>query len=362
VKTLTSARTARLTFGRIISTKGLAVFTRQLATLVRAGLPLLRALEVLARQEKSAAFQAVLCSLGETIRSGGSFSDGLRRHPKAFDRLYVNMVRAGEAGGVLALVLDRLASFTEKAGRIRARVLSALTYPAIIIAVAVMIVSALMVFVVPKFQGIFTGVLKGQPMPALTQAVITTSNFTRQHALVVLGVAGAAGVAFTLLRRTRPGARALDWLLLHVPPLGDLFRKVAVARFARTFGTLLASGVPILQTLIITRDTAGNRYVAEAIEVVHDRVKAGDGVARTLETTRVFPAMVTSMIEVGEETGALPEMLGRIADTYEEEVDNAVATLTTLIEPVMIVIMALVVGTIVIALFLPIIKIIQSLS
>lgn len=183
-----------------------------------------------------------------------------------------------------------------------------------------------------------------------------------QHLLTVVGLLFGLCVAFRLFRRTRPGARSIDWLLLHAPPWSDLFLKAAVARFARTFGTLLASGVPILTTLVIARDTAGNQHVADAINAVHDRVKAGDGIARTHEATRVFPIMVSSMIAVGEETGALPEMLGRVADAYEEEVDNAVATLTTLIEPIMIVLMALVVGTIVIALFLPIFKIIQSLS
>ncbi len=338
------------------------MFTRQLCTLLRAGVPLVRALEILGRQEKRPAFRAVLASLAAAVRSGGSFSDGLRAHPKVFDRLYVSMAKAGEAGGVLTLVLERLAVFTEKTARIKARVLSALIYPCIILAVAVAIVSALMIFVVPKFQGIFASVLKGQPLPPLTQAVIDCSNFIRYHAPAALGLLLALAGMIKLLRLSRPGARAIDWLLLHAPPLGDLFLKAAVARFTRTFGTLLASGVPMLPTLLITRDTTGNRCLAAAITVVHDRVKTGDGVARTMEATRVFPAMVTGMIEVGEETGALPEMLGRVADTYEEEVDQAVNTLTTLIEPVMIVFMAFMVGTIVIALFLPIIRIIQLLS
>jgi type IV pilus assembly protein PilC len=351
-----------VTIGRVISRKGLAVFTRQLCTLTRAGVPLVRALEILGRQEKNAAFRAVLTELVGAIRSGGSFSDGLRFHPKVFDRLYVSMVKAGEAGGVLTLVLERLATFTEKSARIKARVISALVYPSIIMTVAVTIVSALMVFVVPKFQGIFASVLKGQPLPRLTQAVIDCSDFVRYHVLAAIGLTVGCGLAISLVHRTRAGARMIDWLLLHAPPLGDLFLKAAVARFARTFGTLLASGVPMLQTLLITRDTTGNGCIAEAIGLVHDRVKTGDGVARTMEATRVFPAMVTGMIEVGEETGALPEMLGRVADTYEEEVDQAVNALTTLIEPVMIVLMAFMVGTIVIALFLPIIRIIQLLS
>ena len=355
-------RPSNLTLGRVISRKGLAVFTRQLCTLTRAGVPLVRALEILGRQEKNATFREVLAALATAIRSGGSFSEGLRSHPRVFDRLYVSMVKAGEAGGVLTLVLERLANFTEKSARIKARVTSALVYPSIIMMVAGAIVSALMVFVVPKFQGIFASVLKGQPLPPLTQTVIDCSNFIRYHAGMALGLIIGFVVAINLVGRTSVGARAIDWLLLHAPPLGDLFLKAAVARFARTFGTLLASGVPMLPTLLITRDTTGNRCIAAAIATVHDRVKTGDGVAATMEATRIFPAMVTGMIEVGEETGALPEMLGRVADTYEEEVDQTVNALTTLIEPVMIVLMAFMVGTIVIALFLPIIRIIQLLS
>jgi len=357
-----SARKRRRSFGRAINGKGLAVFTRQLAVLTKAGMPILRCLEVLARQEKRPKFKGVIEDVADTIRSGGNFSDGLAAHDKVFDRLYVNMVKAGEAGGVLQVVLERIAVFSEKAQKLTGKVKSAMIYPVIIVCVAMAIVSVLMVFVVPKFQDIFSGLLKGKPLPALTQGLMDVSNFVKDHYLLAIGGAVGAYFAFTLFGRTKVGRRVYDWLMIHMPVLGDLFLKGAIARFTRTFGTLLASGVPILQALIITRDTSGNVHVANAINVVHDRVKEGDNVAKPLESTHIFPGMVTSMIEVGEETGALPDMLTRIADTYDEEVDNAVAGLTSIIEPIMIVFMAVMVGTIVIALFLPLVSIIQQLS
>ncbi|MFA6288776.1 MAG: type II secretion system F family protein [Opitutaceae bacterium] len=351
-----------ITFGRVISTGGLAIFTRQLATLVNAGMPIMRSLETLGRQERNLAFKEIIETLVENIRSGGNFSDGLLQHPKVFDRLYVNMVKAGEAGGVLGTVLDRLAKFMEKAEKIKGKVKAAMTYPVIIVFVAVAIVSALMVFVVPQFEKIFQGLLKGQSMPALTLMVIGVSNFIKHNILVTIGILFAGGYAFKAWRRTQKGTLVVDWLLIKSPAIGPLFLKASIGRFTRTLGTLLASGVPILQALLITRDTSGNVHVANALNLVHDRVKEGDNVAKPLESTKVFPNMVTSMIEVGEETGALPEMLNRVADTYDEEVDNAVAGLTSIIEPIMIVFMAVVVGTIVIALFLPIIGIIKGMT
>ena len=354
-------RKRSMTIGRVINGKGLAVFTRQLATLVKAGMPILRSLEVLSRQEKRPAFKEVIESIADMIRSGGNFSDGLAANEKVFDRLYINMVKAGEAGGVLDTVLERLALFMEKAQRITGKVKAAMIYPVIIVLVASAIVSVLMVFVVPTFKNIFRDMLKGQPLPALTEGLLTVSNILKEHFVSTLIALVVALVAGRLFRKTRPGARIFDWLLLHLPILGDLFLKATIARFTRTFGTLLASGVPILQALLITRDTSGNVHIANAINVVHDRVKEGDNVAKPLESTHIFPGMVTSMIEVGEETGALPDMLARIADTYDEEVDTAVAGLTAIIEPVMIVFMAVVVGAIVIALFLPMVSIIQHL-
>jgi type IV pilus assembly protein PilC len=344
-------------FGKIISNGGLAVFTRQLSTLVNAGMPILRSLETLSRQEKNLRFRYVLDQVAESIKSGGTFSDGLLQHPKVFDRLYINMVKAGEAGGVLGTVLDRLAKFMEKAEKIKGKVKAAMTYPVIIAGVAVLIV-----FVIPKFQEIFDGLLKGTPLPLLTQGVIGVSNFMKNHIFATLGLVAGVFFGFKFASDTKAGKRILDYVQINIPAFGPLFLKAAVGRFTRTFGTLLSSGVPILQAIIITRDTSGNVHIAEALNKVHDRVKEGEGVGKPLEATKIFPTMVTSMVEVGEETGALPEMLTRIADTYDEEVDNAVTSITSIIEPIMIVFMAVVVGTIVIALFLPLVKIIQTLS
>lgn len=355
-------RKRSFTIGRPINDKGLAVFTRQLATLVNAGMPIMRSLEVLARQEKRAAFRQVIEECAETIRSGGNFSDGLSGNLKTFDRLYINMVKAGEAGGVMGKVLERLSVFLEKAVKIRGKIVAAMVYPAIISSVAGGIMAILMVWVVPKFQEVFFTMLKGKPLPWLTSVVVAIADAMRQNLLMVLACLAGASFLFWLFKRSKIGTKVLHWLLLRIPVVGDLFLKAAIARFTRTFGTLLASGVPILQALIITRDTSGNVHVADAINVVHDRVKEGDNVAKPLESTRIFPGMVTSMIEVGEETGALPDMLVRVADIYDEEVDNAVGALTSIIEPVMIVFMAVGVGVIVIAMFLPMIELIKSLS
>lgn len=360
----TSATRSRKPFvlGRVVSRKGLTVFTRQLATLTQAGLPLLRSLEVLSRQEKNPAFKWVIEQLAENIRSGNTLSEGLVSHPKVFDRLFVNMVRAGEAGGVLDVVLNRLAHFMEKAERVKGRIRAAMIYPIVIMIVTVCILGLLMTFVVPKFEDIYRDQLRGAPLPMLTQLVLDVANFVKDHFYAPFLIVALVILGYRLLKRTRTGSRVVDWLAIHVPKIGDLVLKAAVARFTRTFGTLLASGVPILQSLLITRDTSGNSLIVNAINYVHDRVKEGESVAIPLEQTKVFPGMVTSMIDVGEETGELNEMLNRIADTYEEEVDNSVSGLTSIIEPVMIVLLAVVVGTIVVALFLPIKDLIQRLQ
>lgn len=339
-----------------------AAFTRQLGTLLRAGMPLLRGLEVLARQEKNPALRRVIGALAEGIKSGVPLSEAMAPHHRVFDRLYVSMIRAGEAGGVLDTVLERLAHFQEKSLQLRGKVKAAMIYPLIVLGVAVAILAGLLVFVVPKFQQIFADLLKGAPLPPLTQAVLTVSDTVRNHALVVLAIVAGAAVVFHFFRQSGPGARWLGTLVIRQPLFGDLFLKAIIARFGRTLGTLLSSGVPILPALLITRDTCGNARVAGAIATVHDRVKEGAPVARPLEATAVFPPMVASMIEVGEHSGQLPEMLNKVADIYEDEVDNAVAGLSSLIEPILILFLALVVGTIVIALFLPIIRIVQLLT
>lgn len=345
-----------------VSTRQLAVFTRQLATLVRAGMPIMRSLEVLARQETHAGFRKVLLAIVDTIRSGSSFSDGLSGSPSTFDRLYVNMARAGEAAGVLDTVLERLAGHLEKSARIRGKFLAVLAYPAIISLIATLIMGGLMIGVVPIFQATFLTLLSGKPLPWLTQTVVDVAEGMRHHLPAFGG--GLASLALLLwrIRRSRIGADATDRLLLRLPILGDLFRKAAVARFTRTFGTLLASGVPILQALTITRNAIGNTQVARAIDAVHDRVREGADVAGPLGRTGIFPNMVLSMVEVGEETGRLPDMLARIAEIYDEEVDNAVAALMSLLEPLLIVLMALGVGIIVIAMFLPMMELIRGLG
>jgi type IV pilus assembly protein PilC len=338
------------------------VFTRQLAALVGAGVPLVHALDLLARQEQNPAWREVITGLAGVIRSGGTLAQGVMRHPGIFDRLYVGMITAGESGGGIEVVLDRLARHLEKSGRIESRLRSAMTYPLVIMAVAVAIVAALMTLVVPRFETIFLGVLKGAPLPALTSGVMGASRFVQNHWMPMLGAAALAGLAGRWMRRSAAGARSFDRLMLRIPVLGDLVLKSAVARFSRTLGTMLASGVPMLQALHLARDACGNRFLAECVEDVRRRVREGESVAQPLAAGGVFPVVLAGMVEVGEETGTLPAMLGHVADMYDEEVDHAVAGLTSLIEPAMIVLMAGIVGTIVIALFLPIIRIIQLMT
>ncbi len=356
------SRNIRLPFLSGVSRKEQAVFTRQLATLLRAGMPLVRGLEVLARQEKNPALRDIVIALADQLRSGGTLSEAMAQHPRVFDRLYINMVRAGEAGGVLDTVLDRVARFQEKSLQLHGKIRAAMVYPIIVLTVAVTILAGLLVFVVPRFQQIFADLLKGAPLPPLTQLVLGISEVVRANVFAVLGLAAGAWIVLRVFRRTPAGARIWDTGLVRAPLFGGLVLKAIIARFTRTLGTLLASGVPILPSLLITRDTCGNARVAGALDAVHDRVKGGEPLARPLEDTAVLPPMVTSMIDVGEHTGRLPDMLNKVADIYEEEVDNAVAGLSSLIEPLLILFLAVVVGTIVIALFLPIIRIVQLLT
>lgn len=359
-------KAAGISFGRVIGEEDLTIFTRQLATLLQAGLPLLRSLEVMIRQEKNARFRDILTQIADNVRSGNNLSDGLAQHPRVFEPIYINMIRAGEAGGVLDVVLSRLARFMEKNLKTKKKVKSAMIYPIVVITVAVVIVAMLLIFIVPRFQKIFEDLLGGAQLPALTQIVINFSNFITPDSWTGAGILVAVIIAliygFKFAVKSGPGARAVDWLALNTPKIGDLASKAAVSRFTRTFGTLLSSGVPILQALQITRDIIGNAVLSDALDKVHDRVRDGEPLAAPLEQQRVFPTMVTSMIDVGEETGELPEMLNRIADNYDEDVDNAVNSITSIIEPIMIVMLALIVGTIVIALFLPIIEIIKQLT
>ncbi len=342
----------------------ISVFTRQMSTLVQAGLPLLRSLEVMTKQQESKPkFKEMLEQVSEKVSSGGNLSDGLAIYPKTFDNLYVNMVRAGEAGGVLELVLDRLAMFQEKSIRIIKKVKSAMIYPSVIMFVAVVIVTLLMMVVVPNFKAIFEQMLRGAPLPGPTQVVINISNLFAEHPVFILGgMIGSVVAAVLLKTRTKRGARIFDWLGLHIPAIREVISKSNISRITRTFGTLLSSGVPILQALQITRDTLTNSYFADALGNIHDSVRDGEAMATQMEREDVFPIMVSSMVEIGEETGELPDMLTRIADNYDEDVDNAVAGMISLIEPAMIVFLAVIVGFIVIALFLPIVKIIETIG
>jgi type IV pilus assembly protein PilC len=347
---------------KTVKGKTLMIFTRQLATLIDAGLPLLRGLTVLAKQEPDQVLRKVIVSLAEAVQGGGTFSESLGGHPQIFNKLYVNMVKAGELGGVLELVLLRLAEFQEKAQKIKNKVVSAMFYPAIVLVIAIAIMAFLLVFIVPKFQAIFDDMLGGKPLPALTTFVISTSNMVKNHVIEIIVGIVIVIVGYKILSKTNKGSQILDAFKLKAPLFGDLVRKSAISRFSRTLGTLVTSGVPILQALNITRETAGNRVIADAIMKVHDSVKEGESIVQPLEASGVFPPMVISMIDVGEETGQLPEMLLKIAEVYDDEVDNAVSGLTSLLEPIMIVFLALVVGTIVIALFLPLISIISGMQ
>jgi type IV pilus assembly protein PilC len=345
-----------------IKSKTLMIFTRQLATLIDSGLPLLRSLNVLAKQERDAVLKNTIDKLADAVQGGNTFSDALSLHPTIFNDLYVNMVKAGELGGVLELVLNRLAEFQEKAAKIKNKVKSAMVYPVIVLTMAMAIMGFLLVFIVPKFEAIFHDMLGDRPLPIITTFVINVSRMVQNHWLVLIGGIVAVVAAYKFIARTRGGKSAIDRLLLRVPLFGDLTRKTAISRFSRTLGTLVTSGVPILQALNITRDTAGNAVIANAISRVHDSVKEGESIVQPLEASRAFPPMVISMIDVGEETGQLPEMLLKIANVYDDEVDNSVAGLTAALEPIMIVFLALIVGTIVIALFMPLISIIQGLQ
>ena len=345
-----------------IKTKILTQFTRQLATLVNAGLPLMRGIEVLKRQMHDSQMVEALNGISENISAGGTFSEALSAYPKIFDRLYVNMVKAGEAGGVLEVVLGRLAEFAEKSERIKNKVKGAMIYPTVVLFAAIGITAFLLVAVIPKFQQVFNDMLGGQELPAVTQYVMQASEFVQHNGLQIFLAVVALVVIKKVIGKTEKGAYFFDALSLKMPVTGTLAQRSAVSKFTRTLGTLLSSGVPILQSLTIVRDTTGNRVLTKAIQNVHDAVKEGESMTQPLAQCKVFPPMVTSMVEVGEETGALADMLTRIANTYDDEVDNAVAGMTAAIEPALIIVLALVVGTIVIAMFLPMVKIISSVS
>ena len=344
-----------------VTSKQIMLFTRQLATLADAGLPLLRGLHVLQRQEKTPAFRAALQGMAESVESGSTFAESLAHFPRIFTPFYMNMVKAGEASGALQAVLLRLAEFMEKSQKIRNKVKGAMVYPIVVMVMSAVILIVLMVFVIPKFKEIFTDLLQGKSLPLLTDMVIGASTFIAQQWYIGLGVIVLFVVAFKAFGKTAMGQQTFDRLKLKMPIFGSLVRKTAIANFARTLGTLLTGGVPILQALNIVREVTNNAVLSQAVAQVHDSVKEGETIVSPLEASGVFPSMVVSMIQVGEETGALPEMLMKIAENYDDEVDTAVEALTSVIEPIMIIFLAVVVGTIVIAMFLPLVTIIGSL-
>jgi type IV pilus assembly protein PilC len=305
--------------------------------------------------------------MSDAVQGGSTFSESMGQHPRIFNRLYVSMVKAGEIGGVLELVLQRLAEFQEKAQKIKNKIKSAMTYPVVVMIIALVILFFLMTTIVPKFQQIFNDMLGGAQLPGLTRWVMDLSSFVQSmwfppNLYITLAIILAIGAGWWALNNTDKGRNGFDRFKLRMPIFGDIVRKGAIARFSRTLGTLVTSGVPILQALNITKETAGNVVLADAISKVHDAVKEGESIVAPLEASGVFPPMVISMVDVGEETGQLPDMLLKVAEVYDDEVDNAVESLTSLLEPIMIVFLAVVVGTIVIALFLPLIEIIKKMQ
>jgi type IV pilus assembly protein PilC len=348
-----------LLFGGRVKPAVISVFTRQLATLVDAGMPLLRGLRVLQQQETNPALKQTIIELGSDIEGGSSLSEALLLHPRIFNKLYVNMVKAGEASGALELALVRLAEFQEKAQRIKGKITSAMFYPIAVVFVAAAIMAIMMIFVLPSIRNVFEGFTGGRPLPAFTRFVFGISDVVRQHALLAIGMAFGLWINVVVLLRTQMGRLFADGLKLNLPVFGKIVRSSVIARFARTLGTLLGSGVPVLQALTIVKETAGNAVMAKAISNVHDCVKEGEGFTEPLRASKVFPPMIVGMVDVGEQTGALPDLLIKVADECDTRVDNAVSAMMSLLEPVMIVFLALVVGSIVIAMFLPIIGLIS---
>ena len=346
-----------------INRKDLTIVTRQLAILLDAGLPLIRSLHTLERQAKSPAVRIVLGKTAETVEGGATFAEALSQHPKSFDKLFLNMVRAGEASGAMETILDRLAGFMEKAARISGKVKSAMIYPAVILSISLLAVVGLMIFIVPNFSKIFSDLLgPNEPLPGPTLLIIGISEtLVSRWYFYVGGVVGII-VLYKIIAAIPAGKWGIDWVKYNMPLFGPIISKSAISRFGRTLGTLMSSGVPVLNSLAIVKETSGNEVVSTAIQKVHDAVKEGEGIAGPLNDTKIFPPMVISMVEVGEETGKLPEMLEKIADTYDEEVDNSVSALTSLIEPLMIVGLAGIVGSIVIALFMPLVRIIEKMG
>ena len=354
-------RSRAFTLGRI-SPKQLTQFTRQMSTLQDAGLPILRSLRILEGQNKPGVLKNALQDIIEDVEAGSTLSEAMEKHPKAFDRLYVYTVRAGEAGGVLDQILRKLAEFMEKAESLKRRVKGAMVYPIMVISVAIIILVAIMYFIVPKFEEIFTKFdIKGG-LPAPTQMLITMSNTLRDYWYLLLLVPVVIIVGLKLVKASASGRYALDWVKMKLPIVGSIVNRQAIAKFSRTLGTLIASGVPILEALNITRETVGNEVVSKALYQVHDSIREGESIAGPLRASGVVDAIVVNMVDVGEETGELDKMLAKVADTYDEEVDHLVGSLVNALEPVMIIFLGSTIGFIVISLFLPLVKLIQEVG
>jgi type IV pilus assembly protein PilC len=337
-----------------VTQKELAVFTRQFATMIDAGLPLVQCLDILGAQQENPSFKKVLVKVKEDVESGSTFADALGKHPKVFDPLFINLVAAGEVGGILDTILSRLADHIEKAMKLAKKIKGAMVYPSTILAVAVIVTVVLLVYVIPIFAKMFTDF--GGALPAPTAFVLKLSDITRKYFLVVIVLIFAFGAAFKWYISRETGRRNWDRLLLRLPVIGSLLQRIAVARFSRTLGTMVSSGVPILESMDIVSKTAGNKIIEEAIVKARGSISEGKTIAEPLAESNVFPGMVTQMVAVGEATGALDAMLNKIADFYDEEVDSAVEALTSLLEPMLMIFLGVVIGGLVIAMYLPVFK------
>jgi len=355
-----SARTRRRKVGSV-SKKTLSQFTRQLSTLVDAGLPILRSLRILEQQQKPGPLRMAIRFVADDVEGGATLSEAMARHPKAFDRLYSNMVHAGEMGGVLDVILQRLADFMEKSQALKRKVVGAMIYPIAVISFAMGIVSLLMIFVVPKFEEIFSGMGEGLPGP--TQMLLKTSKWFVSYGYIAIPctIIGMV-VLWKLLAATSGGRMLLDRFKLMLPVFGLIIGKTSIARFTRTLGVLLTAGVPILEALQITRETAGNEVFAKALGRVHDGIRQGESFAEPLRAAKVVDPMVTNMIDVGEETGELDKMLTKVADNYDDEVATLVSSMVSLLEPMMVIVLGLIVGSIVVALFMPMVSMIEAVQ
>jgi len=338
-----------------VSGKTLSVFTRQFATMIDAGLPLIQGLDILGSQEPNPTLKKAITKIKTDVESGSTLSNALKRHPKIFSDLYVSLVAAGEMGGMLDTILNRLANYIEKAEKLKSKVKSAMVYPSVVLIISIIVIAVLLIFVIPVFQEMFEGL--GGELPALTQVVVDMSNFLRHNIIYILAVIVAVYFAFTKFKSTEKGRVVVDKTLLGLPVLGVLLKKSAVANFTRTLETMTTSGVPILEGLVIVSATAGNKVIEKAILDTKTSISEGKTIAEPLAKSGIFPPMVTQMISVGESTGALDTMLGKIADFYEDEVDTAVEALTALIEPFMMVFLGGTIGTMLAAMYLPIFKI-----